>query len=172
MRVPKPYGFFEGVLIMEAGRRREGHAAPRLNDVAPTPDQAREWHAFLMQQVVRMLCAGLIHGDLSEFNVLVGADGPVIIDLPQAVDAAGNNNAFRMLQRDVDNITAYCGRFAPELLATEYAHEIWKLFEARELRPESLLTGRFVPTRRRRMSTACCARSKKRARKPSDGACA
>jgi len=144
VRVPKPFGFFDGVLIMEVVTDGAGNAAPRLNDVAPTPEQAREWHGFLMAQIVRMLCAGLIHGDLSEFNVLAGGEGPVIIDLPQAVDAAGNNNAFRMLQRDVNNITAYCGQYAPELLATEFAHEIWKLFESRELRPDTLLTGRFV----------------------------
>lgn len=143
VRVPKPHGFFDGVLIMEVVTDGEGNAAPRLNDVEPSPEQAREWHGFLMNQVVRMLCAGLIHGDLSEFNVLVGTEGPVIIDLPQAVDAAGNNNAFRMLQRDVNNITAYCGRSAPELLTSEYAHEIWKLYASRELRPDSVLTGRF-----------------------------
>ncbi|MDP9142767.1 MAG: serine protein kinase RIO [Pseudomonadota bacterium] len=144
VRVPRPHGFHEGVLLMELIADAAGDVAPRLNDVEPTPKQAREWHQFLMSQIVLMLCAGLIHGDLSEFNVLVDADGPVIIDLPQAVDAAGNNNAFRMLARDVENITAYCGRFAPELLATEYAHEIWKLYQSSELRPDSPLTGRFV----------------------------
>jgi RIO kinase 1 len=143
VRVPRPHGFFDGVLIMDLVRDAEGNPAPRLNDVAPTAETAREWHAFLMNQVVRMLCAGLIHGDLSEFNVLAGAEGPVVIDLPQAVDAASNNNAFRMLQRDVGNITGYCGRFAPDLLDTQYAHEIWKLFESRELRPDTPLTGRF-----------------------------
>jgi RIO kinase 1 len=122
----------------------QGDAAPRLNDVQATPEQAREWQQFLMRQIVLMLCAGLIHGDLSEYNVLLGTDGPVIIDLPQAVDAVGNNNAFAMLQRDVNNITAYCGRYAPELLATEYAHEIWKLFHSRKLRPDTELTGLFV----------------------------
>jgi len=143
VRVPKPHAYYEGVLLMEVVTDAEGHVAPRLNDVAPTPEQAREWHLFLVNQIVRMLCAGVIHGDLSEFNVLLGADGPVIIDLPQAVDASGNNNAFRMLARDVDNMRAYCGRFAPELLQTEYAHEIWKLYQASELRPESLLSGQF-----------------------------
>lgn len=144
VRVPKPHGFFDGVLVMDLVTDADGHPAPRLNDVTPTPEQAREWHDFMMNQIVRMLCAGLIHGDLSEFNVLVGVEGPVIIDLPQAVDAAGNNNAFRMLQRDVNNITAYCGQSAPELLPTEYAREIWKLYEARELTPETALTGSFV----------------------------
>jgi RIO kinase 1 len=143
VRVPRPHDFHDGVLLMELVADAQGNPAPRLNDVEATAEQAREWHRFLMSQVVRMLCAGLIHGDLSEFNVLLGTDGPVIIDLPQAVDAS-NNNAFRMLERDVHNITAYCGRFAPELLTTEYAHEIWKLFQASELRPDTELTGRFV----------------------------
>lgn len=144
VRVPRPYGYYEGVLVMERITDAEGEVAQRLNDIEPTPDEAREWHAFLMGEVVRMLCAGLIHGDLSEFNVLLGAAGPVIIDLPQAVDASGNNNAFRMLARDVANITAYCGRYAPELLATGYAYEIWKLYQSTELRPDSVLTGQFV----------------------------
>ncbi len=144
VRVPKPHGFYEGVLLMEMIADPQGHAAPRLNDVVPTSEQAREWHGFLMTQVVRMLCAGLIHGDLSEFNVLLDAEGPVIIDLPQAVNASGNNNAFRMLARDVENITAWCGRAAPELLAGEWAHEIWKLYQAGDLRPDSRLTGEFV----------------------------
>lgn len=144
VRVPKPYGVYDGILIMERVVDAAGEVASRLNDVLPSAEEAREWHRFLMGEIVRMLCAGLIHGDLSEFNVLLGADGPVIIDLPQAVDAAGNNNAFRMLARDVNNITGYCGRFAPELLATEYAHEIWKLYQDTELRPDSELTGTFV----------------------------
>lgn len=144
VRVPKPHGYVDGVLLMEVITDAEGVSAPRLNDVEPTADQARAWHGLLMAEIVRMLCAGLIHGDLSEFNVLVGADGLVIIDLPQAVDAAGNNNAFRMLARDVNNIRAYCGRFAPELLATDYAHEIWHLFENNRLRPDSALTGVFA----------------------------
>lgn len=144
VRVPKPHGFFEGVLLMELITDSDGLSAPRLNDVEPTPELARVWHRFLMNQIVRMLCVGLIHGDLSEFNVLVAADGPVIIDLPQAVNASGNNNAFRMLARDVDNITAYCGRFAPDLLAGEYALELWKLFESSELKPDAELTGRYI----------------------------
>jgi RIO kinase 1 len=143
VRVPRPQGYYSGVLIMELIRDGEGNPAPRLNDVQATPEQAREWHAFLMRQIVLMLCAGLIHGDLSEYNVLLDAAGPVIIDLPQTVDAASNNNAFAMLQRDVNNITAYCGQYAPELLTTEYAHEIWKLYHSRSLRPDSVLTGLF-----------------------------
>ncbi len=144
VRVPKPHGYVDGVLLMEMITDVDGDIAPRLNDVEPRPDEARAWHQFLIGQVVRMLCAGLIHGDLSEFNVLVASDGPVIIDLPQAVNAAGNNNAFAMLERDVNNIRAYCGRFAPELLATEYAHEIWELFKSNKLLPDAMLTGRFT----------------------------
>lgn len=129
---------------MELVQDEHGDPAPRLNDVEITAQQARDWHAFMITQIVRMLCAGLIHGDLSEFNVLLDADGPVIIDLPQAVNAAGNNNAFAMLERDVNNMRATFGRAAPELLETQYAHEIWKLYEAGELTPASVLTGRFA----------------------------
>jgi len=144
VRVPKPYLVHEGVLLMELVRDAHGDPAPRVNDVTPTPDQARAWHSFMIKQIVRMLCAGLIHGDLSEFNVLLDADGPVIIDLPQAVNAAGNNNAFAMLERDVNNMRSSFGRSAPELLETEYAREIWALYEAGELTPDSVLTGRFA----------------------------
>lgn len=144
VRVPKPFGVFDGVLLMELVLDADGYPAPRLGEVEMTAAQALEWHEFMIRQVVRMLCAGLIHGDLSEYNVLIGPDGPVIIDLPQAVDAAGNNNAFRMLARDVNNLRATFGRAAPELLDTEYALEIWGLFEAAELTPETPLTGLFV----------------------------
>jgi RIO kinase 1 len=144
VRVPLPFGVFDGVLLMELVVDAHGDPAPRLNDVALTAGQARSWHAFMIGQIVRMLCAGLIHGDLSEFNVLLDRDGPVIIDLPQAVDAASNNNAFRMLERDVNNMRETFGRAAPELLDTHYAHEIWKLFQAGELKPESALTGQFL----------------------------
>lgn len=144
VRVPQPYGFFNGVLVMELVTDAEGQSAPRLGEVDFTAGQALEVHQFLIRQVVRMLCSGLIHGDLSEFNVLVGADGPVIIDLPQAVNAASNNNALAMLQRDVKNLSDTLGRFAPELLATDYAREMWALFEAGELKPETPLTGVFI----------------------------
>jgi RIO kinase 1 len=144
VRVPKPYLVHEGVLLMELVRDAQGDPAPRVNDVAITPEQARAWHYFMIKQIVRMLCAGLIHGDLSEFNVLLDVDGPVIIDLPQAVNAAGNNNAFVMLERDVDNMRSSFGRSAPELLETEYAREIWALYEAGELTPDSVLSGRFA----------------------------
>ena len=143
VRVPTPYNFLEGVLLMELVTDADGAAAPRLNDLVLTPELAREYHRFLITQVVRMLCAGIVHGDLSEYNVLVGSDGPVIIDLPQAVDAASNNNAFNMLERDVNNLATYFGQFAPELLNTDYGIEIWTLYQSGKLHPESLLTGRF-----------------------------
>jgi RIO kinase 1 len=144
VRVPAPYLVHEGVLLMELVRDEDGEPAPRLNDIDITADQAREWHAFMITQIVRMLCAGLIHGDLSEFNVLLDVNGPVIIDLPQAVNAASNNSAFAMLERDVNNMRETFGRTVPELLETEYAREIWKLYEASELTPDSVLTGRFT----------------------------
>ncbi len=143
VRVPKPYNFHEGVLLMELVTDEDGNAAPRLNDVLLTAEQALEFHAMLIQQVVRMLCAGVVHGDLSEFNILLAADGPVIIDLPQAVDAAGNNHAERMLLRDVANLSAFFGRFAPTVLNTAYGSEIWNLYRQGALTLDSVLTGRF-----------------------------
>ncbi len=143
VRVPKPYDFQDGVLLMELVTDADGDAAPRLNDVHLDAEEARTFHAFVIRQIVLMLCAGLVHGDLSEFNVLLGPDGPVIIDLPQAVDAAANNHAFSMLLRDVDNMAHYFGRFAPELKSTRYAQEMWALFEAGDLLPDSPLTGVF-----------------------------
>jgi Serine/threonine protein kinase involved in cell cycle control len=143
VRVPKPYNFVEGVLLMELVTDEHGNAAPRLNDLELSREQALEYHSLLINEVVRMLCAGLVHGDLSEYNILVDANGPVIIDLPQAVDAAANNNAARMLERDVDNLADYFGRFAPELLTTQYGKEIWKLYESGDLTPQVVLTGRF-----------------------------
>jgi len=144
VRVPKPFGYFNDTLVMELVTDSTGDPAPRLGEVELTPETAREYHTFLIRQVVRMLSLGLIHGDLSEFNVLVDAHGPVIIDLPQAVNAAGNNGAFAMLERDVNNLRGTLGRFAPELLQTEFAREIWALFEAGELKPDSVLTGVFA----------------------------
>ena len=143
VRVPQPYGYFNGVLVMELVTDADGYSAPRLGEVELEPAQARDFHRFLMQQVARMLCIGLIHGDLSEYNVLVAPEGPVIIDLPQVVSAAGNNAARTMLRRDVGNITISLSRFAPELLDTHYAEEMWALYEQGELHPDSALTGVF-----------------------------
>ena len=149
VRVPKPYNFFEGVLLMELVTDAQGNAAPRLNDVQFTPEEALRHHATLLVEVVRMLCAGVVHGDLSEFNILLGSrdghDGPVIIDLPQAVDAAGNNHAERMLLRDVGNLRDFFGQFAPELLSTHFGPEIWALYQRGALDVDVPLTGRFVP---------------------------
>lgn len=149
VRVPQPYNFVEGVLLMELVTDGNGGAAPRLNDLELTSEQALEYHAFLIKEVVRMLCAGLIHGDLSEFNVLIDEHGPVIIDLPQAVDASANNNAARMLERDVSNLASYFGRFAPALLKTRYGKEIWNLYEKGKLTPDTKLTGYFKSNRKK-----------------------
>lgn len=146
VRVPTPYNFVEGVLLMELVTGDDGNAAPRLNDVQLSAATALKYHAFLIEQVVKMLLAGIVHGDLSEFNILVGSDGPVIIDLPQAVDAAGNNHAKDMLARDVKNLSDYFGQFAPALLNTQYAKEIWALYERGDLTIDSPLTGRFAET--------------------------
>lgn len=143
VRVPEPFGCYDGVLLMELITDEEGDVAPRLNDVEMPADQAIEDHQIVMTYVMRMLCVGLVHGDLSEFNVLVDEYGPVIIDLPQAVDAAANNNAKAMLKRDVQNMTNYYSQFAPELAKTHYAEEMWALFEAGDLHADYALTGQF-----------------------------
>ena len=141
VRVPRPFGYFNDVLIMELVTDAEGHPAPRLGEVELTADTAREYHGFLMRQVARMLSLGLIHGDLSEFNILLAPGGPVMIDLPQVVNASGNNAAFALLERDVNNLRSTLGRFAPELLQTEFAREMWALYEQGELHPDVTLTG-------------------------------
>ena len=143
VRVPKPFGCFDGVLLMELVTDDAGDVAPRLNDVSMSEEQAIEDHAVMMQYVMRMLCVGLIHGDLSEFNVLVDEYGPVIIDLPQAVDAAANNHAESMLARDINNMTTYYSQFAPQLSKTSYAKEMWALFEEGALHPDLELSGHF-----------------------------
>jgi len=147
VRVPQPYNFYEGVLLMELVTDAQGDAAPRLNDVAFTPQQALQHHRTLIGEVVRMVCAGVVHGDLSEFNILLadeaGQDVPVIIDLPQAVDAAGNNHAQRMLLRDVANLRDFFGQFAPELLRTDFGPEIWSLYQQGVLAQDTVLTGHF-----------------------------
>jgi len=146
VRVPQPYGCFDGVLLMELVTDEDGQVAPRLNDVSMSEEQAVEDHAVMMHYVKLMLCTGLVHGDLSEFNVLVDDYGPVIIDLPQAVDASANNHAQWMLERDVNNMTSYYGQYAPELLKTKYAKEMWALYEEGELHPDVELTGEFAET--------------------------
>jgi RIO kinase 1 len=144
VRVPAPRGYFHGVLLMALVTDAEGHSAPRLGEVALEPEQARDFHAALVRDVVRMLCLGLIHGDLSEYNVLVAADGPVLIDFPQVLSAAGNNAARALLLRDVHNLRDSLGRFAPELAGTHFGEEMWALYEKGELRPDSALTGAFA----------------------------
>jgi len=143
VRVPQPYGCFDGVLLMELITDEEGDVAPRLNDIVLPADQAIEDHALMMIYIMRMLCAGIVHGDLSEFNVLVDAYGPVVIDLPQAVDASANNNAKSMLLRDVNNITTYYAQFVPNLALTKFGEEMWALYEAGELTDTTKLTGQF-----------------------------
>jgi len=144
VRVPQPYDCLNGVLLMELITDIDGDVAPRLNDITMTAEQAIEDHAIVIHSIMLMLCAGVVHGDLSEFNVLVDENGPVIIDLPQAVNAAANNNAQAMLERDVRNITNYYGQYAPELLKTHYGKEIWELYENGELHVETELSGLFV----------------------------
>jgi RIO kinase 1 len=144
VRVPRMFTYSDGILLMELVVDEQGNPAPRLNDLRLTAEQARDYHRAMIGQIVLMLCAGIVHGDLSEYNVLVGADGLVIIDLPQAIDAAVNNNAGRMLERDVGNMTAYFGRYAPELLDSDYGREIWKLYASGQLTPTARLTGQFT----------------------------
>jgi len=146
VRVPEPFGCFDGVLLMELVTDGEGAVAPRLNDVSMTAEQAQEDHVTMMNYVKLMLIAGIVHGDLSEFNVLVDDYGPVIIDLPQAVDAAANNNAYEMFERDVNNMTQYYGQYAPQLLDSQYAKEMWELYENAELLVDTVLTGNFEDT--------------------------
>jgi len=148
VRVPEPFGYFHGVLVMELVTDADGFSAARLGEVELEADQARAFHAVLLQQVKLMLCCGLIHGDLSPYNVLVGPDGPIVIDFPQVVSAAGNNAARSMLLRDVNNLTAYLGRSAPELLDTWYGEQMWELFQAGELLPDTVLTGEYTPDER------------------------
>ncbi|WP_438863857.1 PA4780 family RIO1-like protein kinase [Neptunicella sp.] len=144
VRVPKPFGCYNGVLLMELITDENGDVADRLNDVSMSAEQAVEDHALMMRDIVRMLCIGLVHGDLSEFNVLVDEYGPVIIDLPQVVNAAANNNAKSLFLRDVENMTRYYGQYEPTLLNTRYGEEIWSLYEEGALTPDTILSGEFT----------------------------
>lgn len=145
VRVPEPFGYFHGVLVMELITDAEGFSAARLGEVELEAEVARQYHAVLLEQIKKMLCCGLIHGDLSPYNVLVGPDGPIVIDFPQVVSAAGNNAARTMLLRDVNNLTAFLGRSAPELLDTWFGEQMWELFEAGDLYPDTVLTGEYTP---------------------------
>ncbi|HMA97820.1 MAG TPA: PA4780 family RIO1-like protein kinase [Wenzhouxiangella sp.] len=145
VRVPQPYGFTDGVLLMELITDGAGNVAPRLDGMALERAEALAFHDRIIAEIVRMLAAGLIHGDLSEFNVLIDANGPVIIDLPQAVNAAANNSAAMMLVRDVDRMKRFFGRFAPELRATEYGKEMWSRFASGALDANTVLTGIYEP---------------------------
>lgn len=146
VRVPKPYGCYDGVLLMELVVDADGDVAPRLNDITMSGEEALKQHTELMIHIQRMLCAGIVHGDLSEFNILVDKHGPVIIDLPQAVDAAANNNAKKMLIRDVENVTNYYAQYEPSLSKTRFALEMWALYEAGDLLPDTPLTGEYIDT--------------------------
>lgn len=143
VRVPETFGCVDGVLLMELVTDDQGDVAPRLDDVILTEEQALEDHEVTMHYIKLMLCAGIVHGDLSEFNVLLDDYGPVIIDLPQAVDAATNNNAQAMFSRDVNKMTQFYATFAPQLANSQYAKEMWALFADGELKPETPLTGLF-----------------------------
>jgi len=151
VRVPEPIHFIDGVLVMELVRDAEGGPASRLGDLSFRPEEAAEIHQKLIREVVRMLCAGIVHGDLSEFNVLMGAEGPVVIDFPQSVDAAKNPSARKLLLRDVENLNRFLARFAPRQAIRPFGEEMWALYEKNRLDPESPLTGGYVapsgPTR-------------------------
>ncbi len=143
VRVPEPFEFIDGVFIMELVADEEGYPAPRLIDLDLNRDEARRLFDILVHEVARMLCAGIVHGDLSDFNVLLAADGPVIIDFPQWVDATNNRNARELLIRDVDNLTSFLARHDPGLRRTSYGQEIWGLYEKNALTPQTRLTGKF-----------------------------
>jgi RIO kinase 1 len=144
VRVPKTYGCFDGVLLMDLVSDINGNIAPRLSEVEMNAEIASEYHKLLLTELVRMLCAGLVHGDLSEYNILVDAHGPVIIDLPQAVDAAANNNAKMIFERDVNNLRLFFGRHVPEILKSQYGPEIWEIYESGELKASTSLSGKFT----------------------------
>jgi RIO kinase 1 len=149
VRVPVPMHFIDGVLIMELITDADGNPAPRLADLVFDPAGAQAMYERLIREVIRMLCAGVVHGDLSDFNVLVGADGPVLIDFPQSVDTAHNANARKLLLRDVENMHRFLGQFVPNARRLPYAEEMWDLFQQNAITPETRLTGRYRPSERR-----------------------
>jgi RIO kinase 1 len=149
VRVPEPYDYVDGVLVMELVVDDTGEPAPRLVDVTLEPEQGMAVFEHLIREVQRMLCAGVVHGDLSDFNVLMTAEGPVIIDFPQAVDPAHNRNARKLLIRDVRNLTSFLARHTPKLKGTRYAEEMWQLYEAGKLTPDTKLTGKWKPPSRK-----------------------
>jgi RIO kinase 1 len=149
VRVPAPYQFIDGVLVMELVTGANGEPAPRLGEVDFTAEQATAVHERLLREVVRMLCAGVVHGDLSDFNVLMGTDGPVIIDLPQAVDPSKNQNARKLLLRDVDNLQRFLSRFVPSARRAPYAEEMWSLYERNQLTPETVLRGQYQASQKK-----------------------
>lgn len=143
VRVPEPINFVEGVLVMELVKDAQGDPAPRLGDLSFDAGEAYPIYKRLIQDVVRMLCAGVIHGDLSEFNVLMSADGPVLIDFPQAVDPAHNQGARTLLLRDVENLHRFLERFSPGQPRQPYAQEMWSLYQANRLLPDTELGGTY-----------------------------
>jgi RIO kinase 1 len=116
VRVPEPFFLYENVLLMELIVDEAGAPAKRLADFPFTPEQASALHLEIFLQVKRLLESGLIHADLSAYNVLMAATGPTLIDLPQVVDVAGNNNAGLILRRDLRNVTEHLARFDARLL--------------------------------------------------------
>ena len=149
VRVPIPHAYSDGVLIMECVVDLDGNPAPRLGDVAFDSEAAQVIYDRVIREVVRMLAVGVVHGDLSDFNVLVAGDEPVIIDFPQSVDTASNTNARRLLIRDVDNLHRFLTGYVPKAPRLPYAEEMWELHEHNALTAETRLTGRYRPTERR-----------------------
>jgi RIO kinase 1 len=143
VRVPRPVMFYEGVLLMELVVDAHGHPAPRLVDARIAREEAVPLYADLRAQAVRMLGCDLIHGDLSPYNVLLGRDGPVVIDFPQVVGAAHNSQAESFFRRDLENLRRFFAAVDPALRCAEGdAHEIWRAYVRRELTPD------FVPKQR------------------------
>jgi RIO kinase 1 len=151
VRAPRPVLFYEGVLLMELVVDAHGHPAPRLVDARVPREQAAALYADLRAQAVRMLGCDLIHGDLSPYNVLLGRNGPVLIDFPQVVGAAHNSQAESFFHRDLENLRRFFAGIDPALrAAANDAREIWRAYVRRELTPDFVPSGRPAepPTRR------------------------